>query len=256
MGCLEGKVMLVTGAGRGIGRDIARLAAKEGAAVVVNDLGGSTEGEGADTGPAEAAVGEIRAAGGRAAASTDSVADPAGAERMVKAAVERFGRIDILINNAALRREQPLEQMSFDDWREILGVILDGAFHCVKAALPQLRASGAGAVVNIGGLSAHAGANHRAHVVTAKAGLVGFTRALAHDLAADHVTVNCVAPGLIDTARGPGAPQPAHHRRHDTLTGNRGTPDDIAATVHFLCGPEARYITGQTFHVNGGAFLG
>ena len=146
--------------------------------------------------------------------------------------------------------------MSLGEWREILGVILDGAFLCVKAALPLLRASGVGAIVNIGGLSAHTGARNRAHVVTAKAGLVGFTRALAHELAADHVTVNCVAPGLIGTARAPGAPEPAHHQVHGTLAGNRGTPDDIAATVRFLCGPEARYITGQTFHVNGGAFLG
>ena len=245
---LSGRVAVVTGAGRNIGRAIALKLVAAGAAVIVNARSNREQAQGV--------VREIEREGGRALAYLADVADAEAVEAMMAAAVERFGRIDILINNAALRREQPLEQMSFADWRAILGVILDGAFHCVKAALPQLRASGAGTVVNIGGLSAHTGARHRAHVVTAKAGLEGFTRALAHDLAADHITVNCVAPGLIDTARSPGAPEPAHHWRHDTLTGNRGTPDDIAATVRFLCGPEARYITGQTIHVNGGAFLG
>jgi 3-oxoacyl-[acyl-carrier protein] reductase len=245
---LAGRVAVVTGAGRNIGRRIALELAAAGAAVLVNARSNRQE--------AEAVAREIEDRDGRALAWLADVADVKAVEAMMAATLERFGRIDLLVNNAALRREQPLEHMSFAEWREILGVILDGAFHCVKAALPQLRASGAGAIVNIGGLSAHTGAKHRAHVVTAKAGLVGFTRALAHDLVSDHVTVNCVAPGLIDTTRAPGTPEPAHHHVHGTLTGNRGTPDDIAATVRFLCGPRARYITGQTFHVNGGAFLG
>jgi 3-oxoacyl-[acyl-carrier protein] reductase len=105
-------------------------------------------------------------------------------------------------------------------------------------------------------LSAHTGALNRAHVVTAKAGLVGLTRALAHDLAADNVTVNCVVPGLIETARKPGLAEPAHHRIHHPRGDRRGAPDDVASAVRFLCGPGARYISGQTIHVNGGAFLG
>jgi 3-oxoacyl-[acyl-carrier protein] reductase len=173
----------------------------------------------------------------------------------VKAAVENFGRIDFLINNAAIRAEKPFDAISYDDWRRILGVILDGAFHCAQAALPHLKKSGAGAIVNLGGLSAHTGSKGRAHVVAAKAGLVGLTRALAADLAADNITVNCVAPGLIATRRSATAPEPQHHSVHHTLTGQRGAPEDIAAMVRFLCGPGARYITGQTIHVNGGAYL-
>ena len=243
---LSGRVALVTGAGRNIGRAIALALAEGGATVVVNARSNRAE--------ADAVVREIEAKGGHALARLADVADGAAVERMVATAVERFGRLDILVNNAALRRETPLERMDFAEWREILGSILDGAFHCTKACLPHLRRSGAGAVVNIGGLSAHTGAKHRLHVVTAKSGIVGFTRALAKDLAGDNVTVNCVSPGLIETPRS--AAEPQHHRTHQTASGQRGAPADVAATVRFLCGPAARYITGQTIHVNGGAYLG
>ena len=198
-------------------------------------------------------VGEIESTGGQARALVGDVVDPATAQAMAAAAVNRFGRIDYVINTAALRAEKPLAEMSHADWRAVLDVTLDGAFHCVKACLPHLKASGAAAIVNIGGLSAHTGAKNRAHVVTAKAGLVGFTRALAHDLADDKITANCVVPGLIGTPRK--GPEPAHHLIHNTLTGERGTPGDVAATVRFLCGPGARYVTGQSIQVNGGAFF-
>jgi 3-oxoacyl-[acyl-carrier protein] reductase len=244
---LAGRVAIVTGAGRNIGRAIAQALAASGAAVVVNARANRAE--------ADCVVGEIEQAGGRALAVLGDVADAATGERLAQAAIARFGRIDFLINNAAIRREQPVADMSLAEWREVTGVILDGAFLCVKACLPQLCRSGAGAVVNIGGMSAHTGSRSRLHVVTAKAGLAGFTRGLAHDLAADGVTVNLVVPGLIGTPRDPGQPEPQHHALHRTLTGARGTPDDVAAAVRFLCGSGARYITGQTMHVNGGAFF-
>jgi 3-oxoacyl-[acyl-carrier protein] reductase len=135
-------------------------------------------------------------------------------------------------------------------------VILDGAFITVKACLPHLKRSGAGAIVNIGGVSAHVGTKHRAHVVTAKAGLVGLTKALAHDLAPDGITANCVVPGLIGTVRDPNAQLPHHHNVSKTLVGRLGEPQEIAAAVHYLAGPSARYITGQTLHLNGGMYLG
>jgi 3-oxoacyl-[acyl-carrier protein] reductase len=241
---LDGKVAIVTGAARNIGRAIALELAAAGAAVVVNARTSTAE--------AQAVAGEIEAAGGRAFACVADVTDEAAVGRMAAETVARFGRIDILVNNAAVRREQALAEMTLTQWREILAIILDGAFICAKACLPQLTASGAGAIVNIGGLTAHLGANRRAHVVAAKAGLVGLTRALAHELAGDNVTVNCVSPGRIATVRR--GPEPNAHRV-PALSGERGTPDDIAATVRFLCGPRARYITGQTIHVNGGAYL-
>jgi 3-oxoacyl-[acyl-carrier protein] reductase len=244
---LNGKVAIVTGSGRNIGRAIALQLAQAGAAVIVNARSNRSE--------VDALVLEIRAAGGGALGVIGDVADPEQGKALADAALSQFGRLDILVNNAALRREKSFAEMSYAEWREILDVTLDGAFHCTKACLPALRKSGAGAIVNIGGLSAHTGAANRAHVVTAKAGIVGFTRALAHDLAADGITVNCVVPGLIGTTRPRDKPEPAHHSTHQTITGERGRPEDVAAAVRFLCGPGARYINGQAIHANGGAYL-
>src|SRR6202165_3421307 len=172
---LTGKVAIVTGAGRNIGRAIALALAQDGASIVVNARGNRAE--------AEAVAREIEAKGGKALVHVGDVADAAAVQAMADAATKQFGRIDILVNNAALRREKSFAEMSYAEWREIMDVTLDGPFHCTKACLPALRESGAGTIVNIGGLSAHTGAKNRAHVVTAKAGIVGFTRALAPDLA-------------------------------------------------------------------------
>jgi 3-oxoacyl-[acyl-carrier protein] reductase len=245
---LAGRVAVVTGAGRNIGRAIALALADAGASVVVNGLSNAEAVDGV--------VREIEALGGKALPAIADVADEAAVSAMIAAAAQRFGRIDVVVNNAAGRPEQPFEAMSLAHWRGVLATILDGTFLVAKAALPHLKQSGAGAIVNIGGVSGHIGTRHRAHVVTAKAGLIGLTKALAHDLAADAITVNCVVPGLIDTARDPNRQLPHHHSVSRTLTGRLGTPDDIAAAVRFLAGPQARYITGQTLHVNGGMYLG
>src|SRR5438552_11933941 len=166
---LAGKVAVVTGAGRNIGRTIALTLMEGGASIVVNARSNRAE--------ADAVGREIEAAGGKALVHIGDVADAMAVQAMADAAVKQFGRIDILVNNAALRREKPFAEMDYAAWREILDVTLDGAFHCVKACLPALRQSVAGTIVNIGGLSAHTGVAIRAPVAPAKAGIVGFTRA-------------------------------------------------------------------------------
>ncbi len=244
---LDGRVALVTGAGRNIGRAIALDLAEAGAAVVVNARSNQAE--------ADAVAKEIVDAGGKAFAHLADVTDADAVKRLVDAAISRFGRLDILVNNAAVRGEVPFAELDFAKWRAVHSVCLDGAFHCTKSAHPALKAGGSGAIINIGGVSAHIGAADRVHVLSAKLGLVGFTRGLAHDLAPDGITANCVVPGQIDTSR-TGGKQPSHHSTHTPLVGRRGRPDEIASAVRWLAGPRGRYVTGQAIHVNGGLYLG
>jgi 3-oxoacyl-[acyl-carrier protein] reductase len=245
---LGGRVAIVTGAARNIGRAIAIALGRSGACVTINARSSAEE--------AAAVAREVETTGGKALVQLADVSDPAGAQQLIDATARRFGRIDILINNAAIRRETPFGELDWKEWRAVCGVTLDGAYLCAHAALPHLRKSDSASIVNIGGMSAHSGSAGRAHVVAAKAGLAGLTRALAHDLGPDGITVNCVAPGLIDTARGHSSGgTPAHHATNRTLLGRRGDPEEVAAAVTFLCGPGARYITGQTLHANGGAYL-
>jgi 3-oxoacyl-[acyl-carrier protein] reductase len=228
-------VALVTGAGRNIGRAIALALAQGGAKVAVNARTSRQE--------IESVAGEIDGL-----AVLADVADPQAVQGMVEQVLKRFGRLDILVNNAAVRAVEPIESIDARRWREITGVILDGAWFCARASMEALKKSGAGAIVNIGGLSAHTGSAGRPHVIAAKEGLVGLTRALAHDLAPHNVTVNCVVPGHIDTAR----TSPSANHKASPL-GRRGKPEEVAAAVRFLAGPGARYITGTVLHVSGGA---
>ena len=244
---LESRVALVTGASRNIGRAIALALADAGAAVVVNARQAQAD--------ADAVVREIESRGGKAMAHLADVTDEAAVKAMVDAAVARFGRLDILVNNAAIRDVAPIDDVDVAAFRRVTAIILDGAFICVKAALPALRASGQGAIVNIGGMSGHTGTTGRPHVIAAKMGLVGLTRALAHDLAPDNITVNCVVPGLIETNRAGASSSKTAHLKLGVL-GRHGKPEDIAGVVRLLAGPGGRYVTGQEWHVNGGAYMG
>jgi 3-oxoacyl-[acyl-carrier protein] reductase len=242
---LAGKVALVTGGARNIGRAICRSLAAGGASVMVNANTSRAE--------AEKTVGMI---GAKADLHIADVTRPEQVKALVDATVKRFGRIDFLVNNAAVRFETAFDAMSYDEWRKVLGIVLDGAFLCSQAALPHMKKAGGGTIVNIGGQTGHKGAAERAHVITAKAGIAGLTKALAMDLAPHRITVNCVVPGTIDSQRGlPGVPDRPAHRMTVPPIGRRGEPEEIAAMVRMLCGPDARYITGQSIHLNGGGFM-
>lgn len=242
---LEGSVALVTGAARNIGRAIALQLADAGAAVALVTR--------SDVEGIESVAAEIESVGGRALPVKADITRIDDVTRMVEETVATFGRLDILVNNAGIRPEGPFEQISLDEWHQVLGVILDGPFLCCQAALPHLEKSDRASIVNLGGLTAYLGAAHRAHVITAKAGLDGFTKALAVELAPKKITVNLVAPGLIETKRA--GEEPVHRKTRTILAPRRGQPSDIAAMVRLLVGPNGRYITGQTIHINGGVYL-
>ena len=245
---LDGKVALVTGGAQNIGRAICLELAAAGARILVNTR------RSADI--AQQTVDLVLQAGGAAMVAQADITDPTAVERMVAQGVAAYGGIDILVNNAAVRKEAPLTEVSFEDWKEVLGIMLDGAFLCTKACVPHMRARGGGSIVTIGGMTGHSGAKERVHVVTGKAGLAGFTKAVALDVAEYGITANCVVPGLIGTARGSHSPtNPNHHASRSMPLGRRGTAQEVAALVRYLCGPQARYVTGQSWHVNGGSFM-
>ncbi len=248
MSTLAGKVALVTGAGRNIGRAIALHLARDGAAVAVNGR--------SDRAAVDAVVAEITASGGRAVATMGDVSLPADAARIVAEAVAGLGGLDILVSNAGLRRQTPFLEMSYAEWADIRGVALDGAFLLAKAAVPHMVAAGGGSLIALSGISTHVGTPNRCHVSASKAGLEGLMRALAVELAPMGIRCNSVAPGSIDTVRGAAAGvRPSGNSTGKIPMGRLGTPEEIAAVVRMLAGPEGGYVTGQTIHVNGGAFV-
>jgi 3-oxoacyl-[acyl-carrier protein] reductase len=244
----ESKVALVTGSALNIGRAICVALAADGYRVMTTARQSETD--------AKETARLVREAGSDADTHLADIADPDGAKGLVEATVARFGRLDVLVNNASIRRQTPFLEMTAAEWREIMGTTIDGAFYCAHAAAPHIIAAGGGAIVNLGGISSHVGAVGRVHAITAKAGMTGFTRALAKELAPHNITVNTVVPGSIETVRGFAAG--GNHGRAalpDSPLGRRGRPDEIASMVRFLCSDEARYITGQAIHVNGGAYM-
>jgi len=250
---LHGRVAVVTGSTRRTGKAIAMRLAAAGACVVINGRN--------DPVRADAVVKEIETqhGRGRAAASIADITKPEQARVLIATAVGHFGGLDILVNNAAIRLSTELESITFDEWRLVLDTCLDGAFLCSQAAAPYLGRSGHGRIINIGGTAGHFGGRAHAHVVTAKAGLVGLTKALAHDLGPRGITVNCLAPGIMEDATDD--PALVAHRRGgrtpDMLLAQRfGRVEDVVASVINLCGPAWDYLTGQTIHLNGGLFLG
>jgi 3-oxoacyl-[acyl-carrier protein] reductase len=247
---LTGRVALVTGSTRRIGREILLALAAAGADVVVH---GRKDGDAADTVRREA-----EAQGVNASVALADVSDRGAVVAMIDAAAARHGRLDILVNNAAVRRSRSLADIGPDEWRQVVGIILDGAFYCAQAAAPHLARGGKGRIINIGGATAFTGARDHAHVVAAKAGLSGLTRALAADLGPKGVTVNMVSPGLIE-ASGEDPVRTAERRKHYPADrfplGRPGSPSDIASAVVALAGDSLAYVTGQTLHVNGGFYM-
>ena len=245
---LEGKVMLVTGAGRGIGREIALLAAKSGASVVVNDLGGGTTGEGADLTPAQEVVAEIKKAGGEAVVNGDSVADPAGAKRMVQQAVDEFGKLDSVVNNAGILRDNIFHKMSHDDWKHVIDVHLNGYFYVSKAAGEIFRAQHSGSFVHFTSTSGLIGNFGQANYAAAKLGVVGLSKSIALDMSRFQVRSNCIAPfawsRLIGTIPENSPEQKARLDRIRAMGAEK-----IAPLSCFLASDLAEGVTGQIFAV-------
>jgi len=245
---LEQRIAIVTGAGQGIGRAIARGFALEGAGVVIADVNEES---------ARTVKDEIEAGGGRALAMRTDVSNEISVQTMAKKSVEEFGKIDILVNNAGIFPTSSVEEMSEEDWDRVIGTNLVGAFLCAKAVVPKFLEQGSGRIISLTSGRAFQGAKHGAHYAASKAGIIGFSKSLALELAPHGITVNVICPGITDTA------QPRGHQTEEEMyaqgkripLGRIGQPEDLVGPATFLASGAAAFVTGQTILVNGGSIM-
>src|ERR1051325_1284257 len=248
MGRLENRIALVTGAGQGIGRAIALAMAREGAALVIGDLNETN---------ASAVKKEIEGIGGKASALHADISNEESVQAMVEATLKEYGRVDILVNNAGIFPTSPVEEMAEEDWDRVIGTNLVGTFLCSKAVVPQLLTQRRGRIISLTSGRAFQGARNGAHYAASKAGIIGFSKSLALELAPHGITVNVICPGITDTA------QPRGHQSEEQIyaqgqgipLGRIGQPEDLTGAAVFLASDAARFITGQTIFANGGGIM-
>ncbi len=247
-GIVADKVAIVTGAGRGIGRAVALLLAREGARVVVNDVGASLDGAGTDAGPAQAVVDEIAEGGGQAVASTLSIAEPQNADAIVKAARDAFGRVDVLVNNAGILRDRIFHKMSWSDWHDVIAVHLDGSFNMSRAVAGHFREQNSGSFVHMTSTSGLIGNYGQANYMAAKLGIVGLSRAIALDMARFNVRSNCIAPFAWSRMIG-SIPTESEEEKKRVAKLQQMTPGKIAPLVVYLASDRAAGVSGQILSV-------
>jgi NAD(P)-dependent dehydrogenase (short-subunit alcohol dehydrogenase family) len=247
-GIVAGKVAIVTGAGRGIGRGIAMLLAHEGASVVVNDVGASLDGSGSDVGPAQQVADEIKQAGGKAIPSTLNIAEPQSADQIVQAALDAFGRVDILVNNAGILRDRIFHKMSWSDWSDVISVHLHGSFNMSRACATVFREQQSGAYVHMTSTSGLIGNFGQANYMAAKLGIAGLSRGIALDMARFNVRSNCIAPFAWSRMIG-SIPTESEQEKARVAKLQQMTPEKIAPLVVYLASDKAKDVSGQIFSV-------